>query len=169
MMSEVPRFRRHPTDLAFTKVRLPGGWMGNMSPYAVSYDGRVARTTEHLFQALRLGLHTDAAAQVLQETSPMGAKLRFKALVRDGAVVRYEQRGPEDLDAMRLCLSLKLEQNAEIRRHLTSTGSLTLVEDTTSRALRGRPDTFWGAQADGVEWVGHNHVGALWMELRRSL
>ena len=73
--------------LAFTKVRGPGGWLGNMAPYPVVYLGVSARTTEHLFQALRLdpGLKSEAAQAVLAEPSPMGAKLRFKALVRDGA------------------------------------------------------------------------------------
>ena len=36
--------------IAFTKVALPFGWLGNMAPYPVTYGGKAWRTTEALFQ-----------------------------------------------------------------------------------------------------------------------
>jgi predicted NAD-dependent protein-ADP-ribosyltransferase YbiA (DUF1768 family) len=39
--------------ITFTKVNLPFGWMGNMSPYPINYMDKTWRTTEALFQALR--------------------------------------------------------------------------------------------------------------------
>jgi hypothetical protein len=39
--------------IAFTKVRLPFGWLGNMNPFPLAHDGKVWPTAEHLFQALR--------------------------------------------------------------------------------------------------------------------
>lgn len=36
--------------LTFTKVRLPHGWLGNMAPFSVVFDGKPWRTTEALFQ-----------------------------------------------------------------------------------------------------------------------
>ena len=40
-------------DIAFTKVKLPYGWLGNMSPYPIKFGDDTYLTTEALFQALR--------------------------------------------------------------------------------------------------------------------
>ena len=154
--------------IAFTRVKGPGGWMGNMAPYPIQYQGVTARTTEHLFQALRLGLATPAAAEVLAEPSPMGAKLRYKALIKDHPIL-VEPRSPADVDLMRLCIRLKVEQHRTIRDNLAATGSALLIEDTTSREARGRPDRFWGAALVDGKWEGANWVGVLWMDERARL
>jgi hypothetical protein len=39
--------------IAFTKVALSFGWLGNMAPYPIVYEAKLYRTTEALFQALR--------------------------------------------------------------------------------------------------------------------
>lgn len=58
--------------IAFTKVDLPYGWLGNMAPYPVAYEDLTYRTTEALFQALRF---KDRAIrqQIHAEKSPMAA------------------------------------------------------------------------------------------------
>ena len=40
-------------SISFTKVSLPFGWLGNMSPFPILYEGKEWKTTEALFQALR--------------------------------------------------------------------------------------------------------------------
>ncbi len=40
-------------EIAFTKVDLPYGWRGNMSPHGVKYQRQDYRTTEAHFQCLR--------------------------------------------------------------------------------------------------------------------
>ena len=37
----------------FRKIKEPNGWMGNMAPYPITYNGQVWRTSEALFQAMR--------------------------------------------------------------------------------------------------------------------
>ncbi len=67
--------------IAFTKVKLPYGWLGNMAPYPVKYDGKLWPTTEHLFQALRF----DAPAiweKILAESNPFEANLIAKHYIK---------------------------------------------------------------------------------------
>ncbi len=37
------------SEIAFTKVDLPYGWLGNMSPHIVKYQNQWYRTAESLF------------------------------------------------------------------------------------------------------------------------
>ena len=39
--------------ISFSKVALPYGWLGNMAPYPIIYEGKRWRTIEALFQSLR--------------------------------------------------------------------------------------------------------------------
>lgn len=39
--------------ITFTKVALPYGWLGNMSPHPIVVAGKTWKTAESLFQALR--------------------------------------------------------------------------------------------------------------------
>ena len=37
----------------FSKVKEEYGWMGNMAPYRIQYEGKIWLTSEALFQSLR--------------------------------------------------------------------------------------------------------------------
>ena len=91
--------------IAFTKVALPFGWLGNMAPYPVTYGGKAWRTTEALFQALRFE-DESIRESIRQEKSPMAVKFIAK---RHQSKMVVEPRSPADLDNMRLVLRLKLQ------------------------------------------------------------
>ena len=40
-------------SLWFNGVNEPNGWMGNMAPYPIPYNGQVWLTSEALFQSMR--------------------------------------------------------------------------------------------------------------------
>ncbi len=141
----------------------PFGWMGNMSRYPVSREGKEFRTTEALFQSLRFE-DEEIIEAIRSEKSPMGAKFKAKNHV-DSMVI--EPCGEKDLDNMRICLLLKLEQHPELVGELEATGDEEVIEDCTKRQ-RGS-GLFWGAAEQGDEWVGENWLGKLWMELRKEL
>lgn len=149
--------------VTFAKVKLPNGWLGNMAPYPVHYDGQQWPTTEHLFQALRF---TDPNIReiIRQIPSPMGAKLHAKSMPDTMAIQPLSE---QDLDNMRLCLRLKIEQHPELKTALVATGDAIIIEDVTSRQNRPGNHLFWGMalQSDGT-WKGTNTLGNLWMELR---
>lgn len=146
--------------IAFTKVDLPYGWLGNMAPYPVAYEDLTYRTTEALFQALRF---EDRAIreQIRAEKSPMAAKMRAKKHAAARVVVPL---GPQDIDNMRLVLALKLRFHPPLRRKLLETGESQIVEDCSKRP-RGS-GLFWGAALIDGTWKGENTLGQLWMALR---
>jgi ribA/ribD-fused uncharacterized protein len=149
--------------IAFTKVALPFGWLGNMAPYPVTYRGKAWRTTEALFQALRFE-DESIRESIRQEKSPMAVKFIAQ---RHKSKMIVEPRSPADLDNMRLVLRLKLQAHPALRRQLLATGAARLVEDC-SRRPHGS-GLFWGAALREGRWVGENWLGRLWEELRASL
>jgi ribA/ribD-fused uncharacterized protein len=151
-------------DISFTKVALPFGWLGNMSPFPVEYNGKVWRTTEALFQALRFE-DEDIIEAIRLEKSPMGAKMKAKGN-RSSMVV--EQLSDKDIDNMIMCINLKLEQHPHLKDELLNTDGFVIVEDVTSRP-RGS-GLFWGAaKTEAGNWDGRNILGKIWMDARDSL
>lgn len=151
--------------IAFTKVALPHGWLGNMAPYPVTYSGQEWRTTEALFQALRFHPDSSLREQIRSKKSPMAAKFTAKSHRALMAVIPLSQ---VDVDNMRLVLRLKLEQHPELVERLRATGDRLIVEDVTARKTKGN-HRFWGAALENNLWVGDNMLGKLWMELREQL
>ena len=149
--------------ITFTKVKLPYGWLGNMGPYPVKYEGNRWRTTEALFQALRFD--DEAIKEELRAiTSPMGVKMRAK---RHKAKMVVVPQSEQDLANMEMVLRLKLEQHPELKQKLLDTGDETIIEDCGKR-FRGS-GKFWGAAFKDGQWLGENMLGKLWMKLRDEL
>jgi N-glycosidase YbiA len=149
--------------ITFTKVDLPHGWLGNMAPFPVKYDGKWWLTTEALFQALRFD---DAAIREELRTikSPMGVKMRAK---REKAKMVVERLSEQDLANIEIVLRLKLEQHRELKQKLLETGDETIIEDCSNRP--GGSGKFWGAALKDGQWVGDNMLGKMWMKLRGEL
>jgi len=158
--------------IAFTSVRAPYGWLGNMSPYPLTVEALGTcllpgtwRTSEALFQATRFD---DASIHEEIRTckSPMQVKMIAKQHAARMIVV---PRGPQDLSCMEQVLRLKLAQHPDLRRQLGKlpTDAL-IVENVTTRGVT-ESNVFWGAALINGEWVGENRLGRLWMDLRHAL
>lgn len=145
------------------KVKEPFGWLGNMSPYPVEWQDKKYRTSEALFQAMRFD-DEEVIEAIRNEKSPMAAKMVAK---KHKARMTIKACSEADLDNMRLCLRLKVEQHSELAEQLLATGNEQITEDCSKRK-RGS-GLFWGAAFDGIDWVGENQLGRLWMELRDEL
>lgn len=150
--------------ISFTKVKLPFGWLGNMSPFPVLFGGVSWPTTEHLFQALRFSPEAKIREEIRSTKSPMAAKLLAKKHVSEMVVA---PRSQEDLDLMRLCLRLKIEQHPDLKRQLLETKDEQIVEDASKRP--NVSGLFWGLCKREDAWLGENALGVLWMELRSTL
>lgn len=148
-------------EIAFTKVSLPFGWMGNMSPHPVTYNGVTYRTSEALFHVLRLPENHPGREKIREQKSPMAAKMVSKTLKDDYVV---EPWSAEDVTNMIFCVKLKLEQHPDLMAELLSTNDAMIYEDVTSRD-RGS-GSFWGASKKTGEWVGQNILGWILMEIR---
>ena len=175
----LPQFADSPLIVPFIKVNAPFGWLGNMSPYPVEYDGAIWLTSEHLFQALRLkedGVVTKDGNEVSVRDllravpSPMYAKMTFKKLIRENpGLLAVQPRSQMDLDLMRKVLRLKFDQHARLAKALCRLDPASVfVEDATNR--RGESAEFWGARLVASDlWEGHNWLGQLLGELRDEL
>jgi ribA/ribD-fused uncharacterized protein len=152
--------------IAFTKVSLPDGWLGNMAPYPVECEGMRYRTTEALFQCLRFAGHPAVQSDIREQKSPMAAKM----IARKYRHLLGRQNWDEaesDIPLMRLCLQLKVQQHPGLKTRLLDTGEAPIIEDCTARP-RGSAK-FWGAVLEDGRWNGRNVLGSLWMELREQL
>ena len=151
--------------IAFKKVKDAYGWLGNMSPFPIECFGVKWKTTEALFQALRFS-DPSIREHIRLQASPMGAKLAAKSRV---ALMTVKPLSDQDVQNMRFCLNLKIEQHSNLRQWLLNTGYEKIVEDVTGRSNRGSA-LFWGAAKtpDG-EWEGQNILGMLWEQIRHAI
>lgn len=157
------------TYIGFRKVREPYGWLGNMSPHPVEFDGLTWRTSEALFQAGRFDVSQQAVREAIRaEKSPMGAKLAAKKFVSEGVVQKIQPRTEADLEWMEVVLRLKLASHLDLQQELIRTGDATIFEDISGRPS-GASHSFWGAVLVDGELKGDNWLGELWMLVRGSL
>ncbi|PTY07974.1 adenine-specific DNA methylase [Opitutaceae bacterium EW11] len=147
--------------ISFRSTSGPFGGLSNMAPgFPVILNGTRIRSVEALYQALRFPHLPAAQREIVQQHSPMTAKMVSR---------RFIDQTREDWDQvkipiMRWCLRLKLAQNWEaFSAVLLATGSQAIVEDS-------RKDPFWGAMPKpGEQLEGQNVLGRLLMELREKL
>jgi ribA/ribD-fused uncharacterized protein len=149
--------------IGFTKVALPYGWLGNMSPHPVQFEGQEWRTAEALFQALRFQ-DPEIKEEIRSQKSPMAAKFVAK---KYKSQMQVEPISDQDLENMMMCVRLKLKSNPQLIDELKSTGDLLIYEDVSSR-MRGN-NLFWGASFQEGELIGENQLGKIWMRIRSSI
>jgi len=154
-------------EILIRKVKDESGWLSCMSAYPVMHNGIVYKTCEALFQSLRFQAYPNIQDKIQQCKSPMGAKMiarKNRALLNRGE--KWDE-APEDLDLMRECLKLKLEQHPELKEKLIITGDATIIEDCSTHDRESA--RFWGMVFKDGQWLGENNLGKLWMELREDL
>ena len=114
-------------EIVFTKVKLEWGWLGNMSPHPIEYDGKTWRTSEALFQSLRF--EDEEAKEIIRlESSPMACKMKSKTLAKTYNRI-VEPMSDRDIHNMKMCVRLKLKQHPELVDLLLKTGDNEIIED----------------------------------------
>ncbi len=149
-------------SIVFRKTDERFGGLSNMAPgFPLVVNDVQIRTSEALYQACRFPNRSDVQHQIIDDRSPMSAKMRSKPF-------RGDTRSDWDLvrvQVMRWCLRVKLAQNwKKFGDLLLSTGEAPIVEKKVRRR------DFWGSveKPDGT-LVGTNVLGRLLMELREEL
>ena len=145
----------------FSKVAEENGWMGNMAPYIIKYEGKEWRTSEALFQSMRF--EDESIKEIIRlEKSPMAAKMKAKKFRDQMVVIPMSEK---DVENMRMCVRLKLEQHPELKEDLIATGNETIYENIGKR--NGERHKFWGAKKlSDNEGDGFNMMGKILMDLR---
>ncbi len=145
---------------SFKKTKDAYGGLSNMAAgFPLTVNGIAILTSEALYQACRFPHLPEIQQLILNEKSPMTAKMVAKP---------YRAQSREDfenvkIDIMRWCLRVKLAQNfITFGKLLKSTQNKPIVEDS-------HKDAFWGAvsdKADDKVLRGINVLGRLLMQLR---
>jgi ribA/ribD-fused uncharacterized protein len=141
--------------------------MGNMAPYPILYNGKIWRTSEALFQAMRFN---DIIIQeaIRKEKSPMGAKLKAKSFKDQMVIVPMS---PQDVANMEKCVLLKFQQHPTIADLLRATRPHPIYEDAKGRNKVN--DLFWGAHPDPNDPTtpekGLNVMGEILMKVRQII
>ena len=155
------RIYSRPKVVSFRSTKESFGGLSNMAPgFPLVVNGIPIRTSEALYQACRFPHMPEVQRMIIEQKSPMTAKMVSKP---------HRGQSRNDWQAarvkiMRWCLRLKLAQNwRKFGELLYACGDLPIVEDS-------RKDDFWGAMTDeNGNLVGQNILGRLLMELRDQL
>lgn len=148
-------------SVVFCKTEEEFGGLSNMAGgYPLEVNGVAIRTSEALYQACRFPHLPEVQQEILDQKSPMTAKMKSKPH-RDKTREDWER---VRLNIMRWCLRVKLVQHREkFGGLLLATGDMPVVEES-------KRDGFWGAKAEGEDGlVGTNALGRLLMELRKQI
>ena len=144
------------------KTKEDFGGLSNMaSDYPLLVNGVRLLTSEALYQACRFPLLAEVQREIIDQKSPMTAKMKSKP---------HRSKTRPDWDSvrfkiMRWCLRVKLAQN------YNKFGNLLLSTDDKPIVEQSRNDDYWGAKVvDGdITLIGQNVLGRLLMELRERL
>ncbi len=130
------------------------------SGFPLRVNGISIRTSEALYQLCRFPSHPEIQQKVIDQKSPMAAKMVTKPYRssynrKDWDLVR--------VDVMRWSLQIKLLQ------HYENFGALLASTDTKPIVEISHKDDFWGTKGDKSNMnllIGDNVLGNLLMELR---
>lgn len=154
-------------DITIKKVNDQFGWLSCMSAHPITYNNQQYKTCEALFQSLRFEDYPDLQREIRECKSPMGAKMIARKNREKLNRGKMWDESPEDLDRMKLCLNLKLDQHPDLKGKLVATDNSTIIEDCTTHDRESA--RFWGAVNKTGKWEGENKLGNLWMEIRNEL
>lgn len=142
----------------FSKTKEQYGGLSNMAAgFPIKVNDVDILTSEALYQACRFPHFPEFQKEIIEQKSPMAAKMKSKANIL------FTRNDWNDIrvDIMRWCLRIKCIQNYnKFGELLETTGNLPIVE-------KSHKDTFWGAKPspDG-KLYGKNVLGKLLSELR---
>ena len=150
-----------PDSIVFLKTREAFGGLSNMAGgFPLFVNGIPIRTSEALYQACRFPHLPEVQRLIIEQRSPMTAKMKSRK--------HHQDSRPEwdwvRVKIMRWCLRVKLIQNWD------AFSELLLETDDQPIVEQSRKDEFWGAKpVDKHTLVGVNALGRLLMELREDV
>ena len=139
---------------AFKKTKEQWGEFSNMSAFPLNVNGTKVLTSEALYQALRYPHKPELQKLILDQKSPMAAKMKSKPHRKTET---HQDFIDNQLEIMEWCVRLKVAQHyyklAPIMRKAKN-----VVEIS-------HKDKFWGAvplKGNKDVLVGENHLGKIW-------
>ncbi len=148
-------------SVVFLKTKEAFGGLSNMAGgFPLHVNGVHIFSSEALYQACRFPHLPDVQRLIIEQRSPMTAKMKSKPHRKNSRADWDQVR----VKIMRWCLHVKLAQNwRKFSELLLETYNQPIVEQS-------RKDDFWGAKpVDDNTLVGMNVLGRLLMELREAI
>jgi ribA/ribD-fused uncharacterized protein len=148
-------------SIVFQKTKEAFGGLSNMAGgFPLYVNGLCILTSEALYQSCRFPHRPELQRLIIEQSSPMTAKMKSKPYRNDSRPDWEKVR----IKIMRWCLHVKLAQNWSLFNELLlQTGEHPIVEES-------RRDDFWGAKPkDEQTLIGVNCLGRLLMELREEI
>lgn len=145
----------------FLKTKEGFGGLSNMAGgYPVKINGIHIRSSEALYQACRFPHLPKVQEIILQQTSPMTAKMKSKPFRKDSR---------SDWDKVRVAI-MRWSLRVKLAHNMDSFGRLLLATKEKPIVEESRKDSYWGAKPkEETILVGQNVLGRLLMELREEL
>jgi hypothetical protein len=145
----------------FKKTKEKYGGLSNMAGgFPLMVNGISILTSEALYQACRYPHLPDIQKEIIDQKSPMGAKMKSKPHRRNRSRADWNN---VQIDIMRWCLRVKLAQ------HILSFGTTLSETEKNIIVERSHNDNFWGAvknKDNNNILEGQNNLGNLLMDLR---
>lgn len=137
-----------------------GGYSNMASGYPLIINDIEIRSSEALYQALKYTNYPEIQLKILEQASPMTAKMvakPFKELIRpDFEIIKIR--------IMKWCVHAKLLCNYEKFSHLLLESENKMIVEESRR------DNFWGAKrTQDNKLIGVNVLGRILMEARENL
>lgn len=157
-MSSVRKYNKEDS-IVFRKTTESFGALSNMaSGFPIIWNTVYIKSSEALYQSLRYPNFPNFQKEIIEQNSPMTAKMISKKY--------YAQSRPDwnnvRFKIMRFCLELKLVQNWDkFYPILKSTGLKNIIEYAPNGKI-------WGAIEANNVYEGTNALGRLLMELREN-
>ncbi len=140
--------------IKFYSVSDEYGEFSNFALYPVKLNGKVWRTSEHYFQAMKFESPADQADIRKSNTLMLAA---MKGRDRKRKLKRHWKSSKDSV--MFTVVLAKFSQHENLRALLLSTGTAKIVEHTEN-------DAYWG---DGGDGKGKNRLGQILMRVRSKL
>lgn len=146
--------------VVFRKTKEDFGGLSNMAAgFDLQINRYLVRSVEAFYQACRFPHNPDLQRVILEQRSPMAAKMKGKP---------FRQASRSDWDRLKVRI-MRWSLHVKLLQHRSSFGDL--LERTASKPIveDSRRDDFWGAIAKSEEiLVGANVLGRLLVELREK-
>lgn len=165
--------------IAFTKSKLPHGWMGNLTKFEITDGEHVFNSSEQYFMWMRIKpQYANLRGNIKRAKNGWGAKVYTKGVIAEYRekgidILAHQLQGQEDYDLMKHVVCMKLTQHPELIQMLLDTGDIPIYEDVTKRCNPNSSAFYWGAaevsrEMEGVDsfWVGKNKLGEILMYWR---
>lgn len=132
--------------------------LSNFASFKVRYKDILYSTSEHAYQAAKF---VESAPEIAEEITNSLSAHDAQRIARKNNNKICSDWELKKLQIMEEILREKLKQNPYVKKKLLQSGNYTIIEDSPS-------DSYWGCGSD-ENMPGHNHLGKIWMKLRREL